>query len=151
LPKPEQDILAVFSFFNEIGIINQLSSRLFETHLPEGFLISHFSVLNHLVRMGDGRTPLSIARALQVPKTSLSHTLSGLNTAGFITFEANPADHRSKCVKITDAGRRFRHQAITMLIPDLEKLRDTITPERFADSLPLLAEIRAYLDQKRDK
>ncbi|MEZ5791707.1 MAG: hypothetical protein R3D34_13310 [Nitratireductor sp.] len=70
-----------FQFFNEIGIISQLGSAIMEALLPPGFLISHFSVLNHLTRVCDGRTPLEIARAFQVPKTTMTHTLSGLGKA----------------------------------------------------------------------
>jgi hypothetical protein len=48
----------LFAFFNEVSIIGQLSGSLFERRLPHGFLVSHFGVLNHLARMGDGKTPL---------------------------------------------------------------------------------------------
>ena len=46
----------IFEFFNEIGIISQLSSALFSRTLPDGLHVSHFSILNHMVRLGDGRT-----------------------------------------------------------------------------------------------
>jgi DNA-binding MarR family transcriptional regulator len=150
LPKPEQTIPILFRFFNEVGIINQLSSRLFETRLPDGFLVSHFTVLNHLTRLGDGRTPMDIATALQVPKTSLTHTLSGLNKAGLITLEPNPKDARSKCVMLTEAGRKFREDAIAALGPDLMDVAEHVPPDRIAEALPLLEEIRAFLDKRRD-
>jgi DNA-binding MarR family transcriptional regulator len=67
---------AIFRLFNEIGIIEQLSRALFEARLPKGVTRPHFSVLNHLMRVADGRTPLELARAFQVPKTTLSHTLA---------------------------------------------------------------------------
>ncbi len=149
MSKPEHEMPTAFRFFNEIGIISQLSGRLFETHLPDGFLVSHFGVLNHLARLGDGRTPLSIAQALQVPKTTMTHTLSGLNKAGLIQFEPNPADSRSKCVMLTDAGRSFRKEAISRLIPDMVELAEAIPFERMADALPVLEEIRKYLDRQR--
>lgn len=150
MPKPEQTIPILFRFFNEVGIINQLSSRLFETRLPDGFLVSHFTVLNHLTRLGDGRTPMDIATALQVPKTSLTHTLSGLNKAGLITLEPNPKDARSKCVMLTEAGRKFREDAIAALGPDLMDVAEHVPPDRIAEALPLLEEIRAFLDKRRD-
>ncbi len=79
-----------FTLFNEVGIIGQLSGSLFERRLPDGFLVSHFSVLNHLVRLGEGKTPLDLARAFQVPKTTMTHTLAGLEGAGLIRFAPNP-------------------------------------------------------------
>ena len=53
-----------FALFNEIGIIGQLSRAVMEAELPDGLLASHFSVLNHLIRVKDGQTPLKLAQAL---------------------------------------------------------------------------------------
>lgn len=146
----DKDAAVFFSFFNEIGIIAQLSAKLFERSLPEGFLVSHFAVLNHLVRLGDRRTPLAIARAFQVPKTTMTHTLSGLERAGLIRFAPNPDDGRSKCVVLTDDGRRFRDEAVARLRPAVSEMTRHVPRVRVADALPVLAEIRDYLDRERD-
>ncbi len=140
----------LFAFFNEVAIIGQLSGSLFERRLPEGFLVSHFAVLNHLARLGDGKTPLDLARAFQVPKTTMTHTLAGLEKAGLIRFAPNPRDGRSKCVMLTDGGRVFRDEAIVRLGPDLQAIADAIPPGRVAAVLPLLAEMRGWLDRERD-
>jgi DNA-binding MarR family transcriptional regulator len=151
LSKPDPNTAIYFSLFNEIGIIAQLSGSLFERRLPEGFLVSHFAVLNHLVRLGDGRTPLEIARAFQVPKTTMTHTLAGLERAGLIAFAPNPKDGRSKHVMLTDTGRAFRDKAIARLAPDLAAIADIFPPARIAEALPLLGELRAYLDREREE
>jgi DNA-binding MarR family transcriptional regulator len=140
----------LFAFFNEIAIIGQLSGSLFERRLPDGFLVSHFGVLNHLARLGDGKTPLDLARAFQVPKTTMTHTLAGLERAELIRVVPNPKDGRSKCVMLTDAGRGFRDQAIVRLGPDLEAIARAIAPARVAAVMPLLAEMRTWLDRERD-
>ncbi|MDP3746695.1 MAG: MarR family winged helix-turn-helix transcriptional regulator [Phenylobacterium sp.] len=140
-----------FALFNEIGIIAQLSRAAFEARLPPGITVPHFSVLNHLVRLGDGRTPLAIARAFQAPKTSMTHTLAGLEARGLIAMRPNPKDKRSKCVWLTEQGRRFRDEAIGRLEPDLAALARQLPPERLADLVPRLAEIRAILDAARDE
>jgi DNA-binding MarR family transcriptional regulator len=150
LSGPDSDTAVLFSFFNEIGIISQLSGSLFERRLPAGFLVSHFAVLNHLARLGDGKTPLALARAFQVPKTTMTHTLAGLDKAGLIRFAPNPRDGRSKCVLLTEAGRAFRDEAIARLAPDLEAIARAFPADRVAAALPLLAEIRAWLDRERD-
>ncbi|GAA6209471.1 MarR family transcriptional regulator [Cognatishimia sp. WU-CL00825] len=150
MSKPDENTTTIFRLINEIMIIAQLSGRLFERRLPDGFLVSHFSVLNHLVRLGDGRTPLAIARALQVPKTSMTHTLAGLRKAGLVSFEPNPTDSRSKCVMLTEAGRQFRDAAIAGLGPDVAKFEQVIPSESVSEILPMLENIRAYLDQERD-
>jgi len=150
LSEPDDPTAALFAFFNEVAIIGQLSGSLFERRLPAGFLVSHFAVLNHLMRRGDGKTPLDLARALQVPKTTMTHTLAGLGKAGLIGFVPNPKDRRSKCVVTTEAGRAFRAEAIARLGPDLRAMAVDFPPERVAAVLPFLAEMRAWLDRERD-
>ena len=140
-----------FSFFNEVGIIQQLSSTLLEEHLPDGLLISHFSVVNHLMRVGEGRTPLAIATAFQVPKTTLTHTLSGLEKFGFIEMRPNPSDGRSKLVYSTKAGRDFRDQSILKMAPKMMEFAETFPLEEIETVLPLLTRIREKLDQDRNE
>ena len=138
-----------FALFNEIGIIAQLSRALFEARLPDGLLLPHFSVINHMVRLGDGKTPLDLARAFQVPKTTMTHTLSNLEKHGFVHIAPNPEDGRSKCVFLTEAGRRFRADAIGALGPDLHLMSAEIPEDAVASLLPSLEEIRKYLDANR--
>ena len=145
----EQD-LTMFAVFNEIGIINQLSSAVFQARLPEGLHISHFTVLNHLVRLGDGRTPLAIANAFQVPKTTMTHTLAGLEKRGLITMAPNPDDGRSKVVRITDAGRATRDTAIATMADPIRKIRDGFGEEVVTALLPQLQALREFLDRNRD-
>ena len=140
----------VFAFLNEVGIIGQLSRTLFEARLPNGFLVSHFSVLNHLVRLGDGATPMALASAFQVPKTTMTHTLTGLEKAALIEMRPNPEDGRSKCVWLTEAGRKFREDAIASLGPDIEKMLNSLDLARISSALPVLEEVREYLDRTRD-
>jgi len=139
-----------FGFFNEIGIIAQLSRAAMEARLPKGLTLPHFSVVNHLVRVRDGQTPLTLAKAFQVPKTTMTHTLTGLLDHGLVDMRPNPADGRSKTVWLTDRGRRFREEAIRSIDPDIEALREAIPAERVEALLPALAEIRAFMDAYRD-
>ena len=139
-----------FRLFNEIGILEQLSRAVFEARLPPGVLVSHFSVLNHLVRVADGRTPLELATAFQVPKTTMSHTLGLLEGRGWIEMRPNPADGRSKCVWLTEAGRAFREAAIGSLLPALADVASVVPPERVALVLQDLEALRVYLDRRRD-
>lgn len=140
-----------FRLFNEIGIIEQLSRTLFEARLPAGFVLPQFAVLNHLVRVKDGQTPLSLARAFQVPKTSMTHSLLVLERASLIELRPNPKDGRSKLVHITDAGRAFRDSAIESLAPDIERISAAIPPDRIAELLPDLEALRQFLDADRDR
>ncbi|WP_209427634.1 MarR family winged helix-turn-helix transcriptional regulator [Pararhodobacter sp. SW119] len=146
----ESALPVYFRLFNEIGIIEQLSRALFEARLPPGFVLPQFSVLNHLVRVKDGQTPMALARAFQVPKTSMAHSLSVLESAALIEFRPNPKDGRSKLVYITEAGRTFRQSAIDALEPDIARIAATIPPERAAELLPGLEALRKFLDTDRD-
>ncbi len=141
---------AFFRLFNKIGIIEQLSRAVFQARLPKGILVSHFSVLNHLIRVGDGRTPLQLATAFQVPKTTMTHTLSGLGKAALIDMRPNPDDARSKQVWITEAGRKFREDAIQSLASDIADLKEEFALERVEKLLPELEELRVILDRRRD-
>ena len=42
----------LFLFFTEIGIIEQLARNRLESVLPDNMRMSHFVLLNHLVRLG---------------------------------------------------------------------------------------------------
>ena len=141
---------ALFAFFTEVGIINQLASALFQKRLPDGVTVAQFSVLNHLIRVRDGQTPLAMARAFQIPKTSLTHSLAGLERRGLVETRANPKDGRSKQVWLTEAGRRFRDAAIESVAGDMAELTRRIDAGDIARVVPVLAEIRQAMDEMRD-
>jgi hypothetical protein len=140
-----------FSLFNEIGIIEQLARAQLEARLPEGLITPHFTVLNHLVRVQDGRTPLDLARAFQVPKTSMTHTLAGLEALGLVEMRPNPEDKRSKQVWLTEAGRSLREGIIAALVPQFADLAREFPAERVAAMLPALIELRQIMDARRGR
>jgi DNA-binding MarR family transcriptional regulator len=146
-PTPEAQL---FAFFNEVGILAQLSRALFEARLPPGFNLPQFAVLNHLIRVKDGQTPLALARAFQVPKTSMTHSLAVLERHGLIEMRPNAKDGRSKCVFLTEAGRGFRQTAIESLMPDMAAITAAYPVDRIAAALPTLSELRQVMDRMRD-
>lgn len=150
---PEQDPTPeamLFTFFNEVGILAQLSRALFEARLPDGFNLPQFAVLNHLVRVKDGQTPLALARAFQVPKTSMTHSLAVLERHGLVEMRPNARDGRSKCVFLTEAGRAFRLEAIGRLGPDMAAIAAAFPVDRLAAVLPVLSDLRKAMDAMRD-
>ena len=138
-----------FLLFNEIHKIYQLSSAAMNAKLPDGFLTSHFGVLNHLINVHDGRTPLELARVFQVPKTTMTHTLTGLEKHSLVGFASHPKDGRSKCVWITDAGRGFVGQAIFNMAPELTKILSHLSADHVSALVNDLAHIRKLLDEGR--
>ncbi len=147
---PDQKNAIFFQLFNEIGIIAQLSRAMFEARLPDGLLLPHFSVLNHLIRVGDGPTPLELARAFQVPKTTMTHSLSILERHKLIVLRPNPNDKRSKQVWITTEGQDFRNQAIASLGPDIAELSKEYCIDDVQTLLPKLTELRQVMDRLRN-
>lgn len=146
-PKPEETF---FAFFNEIGILAQLSRTLFEAELPEGHTVSQFVVLNNLVRVRDGRTPLDLARAFQVPKTSMTHSLAVLERHGLVEMRPNARDGRSKCVYITEAGRDFRLAAIRKMEPQMAAIAARFPVDDVVATMPVLSGLRKVMDVMRD-
>ena len=139
-----------FGFFTEIGIISQLSRNMLENSLPSDMTVHHFSVVNHLARVSDGATPIALARAFQVPKTSMSHTIAGLTQRGLVEMRPNPKDGRSKKLWLTEAGRGFLEQVIARFTPDVQETIEAVPPQMMAEIMPQLSEIRRRLDALRD-
>jgi len=146
---PDERTPLYFRLFNEIGIINQLSTAVLESRLPEGLLAPHFSVLNHLVRVEDGRTPLEMAKAFQVPKTTMTHQVSVLERRGLVSQAPNPDDGRSKRVWLTDEGRSLRESIVHGFGDIIDRWSEVISVEEAADLVPQLERIRKYLDAAR--
>lgn len=140
----------VFQFFNEIGIINQLATDIFQSNMPDGLHISHFSVLNHLVRLGDGVTPLSITNAFQVTKGTMTNTLSVLSKRSLVHIAPHETDGRSKVVFLTDEGRAFQKQAIESLFPAIQQLDEKMDWACVVELIPELERVRKILDEDRD-
>ena len=139
----------LFEFFNEVGIISQLSSALLNRSLPEGLHVAHFSLLNHMVRLGDGKTPQQLASAFQVTKSTMTHSLQVLEERGFIEFLPHPEDRRSKLVFLTARGRSFREEAIAALSPRFGELKHYLDVEAISGLLEDLRRIRKALDEHR--
>ena len=150
MPKTENDPLQFFALFNEIGIIQQLGRTFFEERLPDGLVLPHFSVLNHLTRVGEGRTPMQIAKAFQVPKNSMTNTLSGLEKRGLIEVRPHPTDKRSKTIWLTDAGRQFRAEAMERVARDMAPILPEMDRVEVAGALSFLTHLREVLDKARD-
>lgn len=146
----EEEAGKLFGVFNEIGIIEQLSRTQLEARLPKGLIAPHFTILNHLIRVADGRTPIELARAFQLPKTSVTHTVSGLEKHGLVTVRPNPNDGRSKCVWLTEKGRQLRDDTIAALVPDMIRVIRPMGLERLVSILPVLSELRTLLDEDRN-
>lgn len=141
----------LFRLFNEIGIIQQLSSNAFERVLPHGLTQAQFTLLNHLSRVADGWPPARIAAALQVTRGTLTSTLQRLERKGFVRLASNPDDGRSKYVYLTEAGRSAHATSIEAATPLLAQVAGVLEPSEVDALLPVLEKLRHWLDDSRDQ
>jgi DNA-binding MarR family transcriptional regulator len=140
----------MFSLTREIAIIEQLTRHQLERVLPDGLLQPHFAVLLHLRGVGDGRSPLRIARAMQVVKGAMTNTLHRLEARGLVRVEPDPTDGRAKCVFITASGTELIEQAAQAVAPLFQKMSEALSEAEVATILPLLQRLRQHLDAARD-
>ena len=150
-PVSTDEARLAFEFLNEIGIIHQLSCTKLERCLPRGVSYSQYSVLSHLVRTVDGKSPLTLAKTLQVTKGTMTHTLTRLEAQGLIHTVSNPRDGRSKLVYLTPKGRRLREEAVQLVAPELENLAKRFDFTSLKPFMPTIAALRETMDLYRDE
>lgn len=136
--------------FDEIRYIEHLVRTAITRKLPVGLTYPQFEVMNLLSRRGDGVTPMSIARALQMTKSGLTNTLQRLAARQLIEVENCQRDGRKKRIWLTPAGRGAYTQAMAALRPKMENLRDGFTAKEFREALPFLRALRTWLSEREE-
>ncbi|MBF53991.1 MAG: MarR family transcriptional regulator [Confluentimicrobium sp.] len=138
------DPLAV-ALFSEIFTADQLARNRLSRALPRGMELSHFSVLNHLARLSEERTPAQLARSFHLTRGAMSNTLAKLEWAGHVHVRPDWDDARRKFVSISPAGRSARDAAIAAITPIITEVVNDIGPARVRAALPVLRELRERL------
>jgi DNA-binding MarR family transcriptional regulator len=139
------DSLAV-ALFSEIFMADQLARNRLTKALPKGMEISHFSVLNHLARSGDERSPAQLARAFHVTRGAMTNTLNKLEWAGHIHIRPDWDDARRKFVSISPSGTAARDAALMAITPILTQVVESIGQDKVKNALPVLREMRIRLE-----
>ncbi|MCB1389582.1 MAG: MarR family transcriptional regulator [Rhodobacteraceae bacterium] len=114
--------------------------------LPRGMELSHFSVLNHLARKQEERTPAQLAKSFHVTRGAMTNTLGKLEMAGHIHIRPDWDDARRKFVSISPAGRQARDAALHAIAPVIGALATRIGTEKVRAVLPVLRELRSILE-----
>jgi DNA-binding MarR family transcriptional regulator len=140
-----------FEFFNEIGIIDQLSSAMLTNALPRGMTKAQFTVLNHFVRLDIAeKSPAELASAFQVRRPTITSTLARMEGAGLIKVRVDPKDGRGKLISITGEGLEMRERCITSLQAMIPAIESVLTEAEIRALLPALRKLRAGLDALRN-
>jgi DNA-binding MarR family transcriptional regulator len=143
----DKNALAI-ALFTEVMAADQLVRARLSKVLPKGMEISHFTVLNHLARTTEERTPAQLATTFQVTRGAMTNTLSKLEWAGYIHIRPDWDDARRKLVAISTAGRQARDQAVGSITPVITKVVEELGDTRVRDALPILREMRLKLRQQ---
>lgn len=138
------DPLAV-ALFSEIFMVDQLARARLSKALPKGMEISHFSVLNHLARTQDERSPAQIARTFNVTRGAMTNTLTKLEWAGHVHIRPDWDDARRKFVAISPSGLKARDAALEAIAPLIHEVVDDIGADKVRSALPILRALRARL------
>ena len=134
------------ALFGELFMADQLARNRISKVLPKGMELSHFSVLNHLARINDERTPAQLARAFHVTRGAMTNTLTKLEWAGHIHIRPDWDDARQKFVAISPSGRAARDAAVAAVIPMIGDVVQALGADKVRAVLPILREMRVKLE-----
>ena len=139
------DPLAI-ALFSELFMADQLARSLLSKALPKGMELSHFSVLNHLARSNEERSPAQLARLFHVTRGAMTNTLNRLEIAGHVHIRPDWDDARRKFVAISPAGRAARDAALQSIAPILSRTVQEVGADRVRAALPVIREMRIELE-----
>ncbi|MFZ1470955.1 MAG: MarR family transcriptional regulator [Paracoccaceae bacterium] len=134
------------SLFGELFMADQLARNRISKVLPKGMELSHFSVLNHLARVNDERSPAQLAKAFHVTRGAMTNTLARLEWAGHVHIRPDWDDARRKFVAISPSGRAARDAAVQAVVPLIGEVVEALGAERVRTVLPVLRELRERLE-----
>lgn len=139
------DPLAI-ALFSELFMADQLARSLLTKALPKGMELSHFSVLNHLARSNEERSPAQLARIFHVTRGAMTNTLNRLEIAGHVHIRPDWDDARRKFVAISPSGRAARDAALQTIAPILSRTVQEVGADRVRAALPVIREMRIELE-----
>jgi DNA-binding MarR family transcriptional regulator len=143
----KSDDIAV-ALFGELFMAGQLARNRVSKVLPRGMELSHFSVLNHLARINDERTPAQLARSFHVTRGAMTNTLSKLEWAGHVHIRPDWEDARQKFVAISPSGRAARDSAVAAVVPLIGEVVQGLGADRIRALLSVLREMRVKLEDE---
>jgi len=136
------------ALFSEMFMADQLARNRLSKALPKGMELSHFSVLNHLVRAGEEKSPAQLAKTFHVTRGAMTNTLTKLEWAGHVHIRPDWDDARRKFVTISPSGRAARDAALQAITPIIADVVIAIGVEKVRAALPVLREVRERLDEE---
>lgn len=143
----QTDSLAV-ALFSEILTVDQLARNNVAKVLPKGMELSHFSVLNHLARTQDEKSPAQLAQIFHLTRGAMTNTLRKLENSGYIHVRPDWDDARRKMVTVSPTGRAARDAALAAIAPIIARAVDQVGYEKVRSILPVMRELRVKLSDE---
>ncbi|MCJ7874978.1 MarR family transcriptional regulator [Marinovum sp. 2_MG-2023] len=136
------------ALFSELFTADQMLRNRLSRMLPKGMELSHFSVLNHLARFKQERTPAQLAKSFHVTRGAMTNTLNKLEIAGYVHIRPDWDDARSKLVTISPAGVQARDAALEAITPLITELVADLGADKVRAALPILRDLRLKLEEE---
>lgn len=133
------------ALFSEMFMADQLARNRLSKALPKGMELSHFSVLNHLARVGEEKSPAQLAKSFHVTRGAMTNTLNKLEWAGHVHIRPDWDDARRKFVTISPSGKAARDAALAAIAPIISNMVTQIGADKVRNTLPVLREMRQIL------
>lgn len=131
--------------FSEMFASDQLIRNRLGRMMPKGMELSHFSVLNHLARYDQERSPAELARIFGVTRGAMTNTISKLEASGHVHIRPDWDDARRKMVAISPAGRRALDAALSAIAPMMQEVVSALGQDKVRAAIPILRELRDQL------
>ncbi|WP_417516442.1 MarR family winged helix-turn-helix transcriptional regulator [Minwuia sp.] len=138
-----------WELLTSLGIISQLSTERARVVLGDDLPLPLFTILNHMIRLGDGTTVTDLARAFQSPQPGMSKSVQKLIGKGYMSAKDDADDARRKLLFLTESGRAAHRRALGKLGPDANFIFDDWTTEEMAALQKPLFRLRRWLDTHR--
>lgn len=143
----QTDSLAV-ALFSEILTVDQLARNNVAKALPKGMELSHFSVLNHLARTQDEKTPAQLAQIFHLTRGAMTNTLRKLEHSGYVHIRPDWDDARRKMVTISPTGRSARDAALAAIAPIIATAVEKVGYDKVRAILPVMRDLRIQLSDE---
>jgi DNA-binding MarR family transcriptional regulator len=107
-------------------------------------------MLNHFShRAAEGKTVMSVARAMQQPQPGITKTIQKLLAKRWLREEAHPEDGRSKLLFLTPAGLARHNEAVAVFARELAPAFDGWSLAELEQLFAQLDRLKVWLDENR--
>lgn len=124
--------------------LGRLLSRHYDAELAKvGLKTTQYSLLTHVLKVGD-IAPGELARQMGLDASTLTRNLQPMLAAGWVVQEPG-GDARSRCIRLTQAGRDIQAEAQRHWKVAQQKVNATLGTERVATLHALVDECTTLL------